>query len=92
MTDLAAGGGDHKLMVREQANALGNMCDMKVCIQDVMSRCLALIYVLLRNCHTRDVWLNFEHHFVPDAAKTFPREAPDLPRVNSIQEIIYLMC
>ena len=31
MADLASGGGDHQLMAREQANALGNMCNMKVC-------------------------------------------------------------
>ena len=31
MADLASGGGDHKLMAREQANALGNMCNMQVC-------------------------------------------------------------
>eukprot|EP00285_Hemiselmis_virescens_P018134 CAMPEP_0173388176 /NCGR_PEP_ID=MMETSP1356-20130122/10556_1 /TAXON_ID=77927 ORGANISM="Hemiselmis virescens, Strain PCC157" /NCGR_SAMPLE_ID=MMETSP1356 /ASSEMBLY_ACC=CAM_ASM_000847 /LENGTH=61 /DNA_ID=CAMNT_0014345021 /DNA_START=27 /DNA_END=212 /DNA_ORIENTATION=+ len=26
--DVAPGGGDHKLMVRNKASALGNMCDM----------------------------------------------------------------
>ena len=29
MKDLAPGGGDHGLMLKEKSNALGNMCNMQ---------------------------------------------------------------